>query len=193
MARVRDALADKAPESSSAAEIAPPSDESTLENEDGVHYRVSSRHLILASRRFRTMMSDKRWKEGVRSNNGIFYVYTTGWDPEVFLMLMHIVHLQSRKVPRRIGLEMLTKFAVLVDYYQCEEAVEMFTSIWIEALKTETKMPTTYCRDLILWLCVAQVFDLPEQFSKVTNLAIRQSKSTIRTLDLPIWPTVVGE
>lgn len=162
-------------------------------NEEGIQYHVSSRHLILASKKFRTMMTGEKWKEGVRDADGLYYTRPDGWDADAFLILMNIFHLRNRSVPRSVSLELLAKIAVLVDFYECEEAVEVFTELWIQHLRDNSAIPDSYNRDLMLWICVAQVFDLDQEFKQSTDVALKQSTETIRTLDLPIWPTIVGK
>lgn len=66
-------------------------------------------------------------------------------------MLLNIFHLQTKQVPRVINLELLAKVDVLVDYYECGEAIEMFTAMWINEVK-KTAIPSVYCRDLVLWI-----------------------------------------
>jgi hypothetical protein len=162
-------------------------------DEEGVHYHVSSRHLKLASRRFNTMLSGEKWDEGVRKEDGLFYTRPEGWDADAFLTLMDIFHLRNRQVPRSVDLDTLAKIAVMVDYYECEEATEVFTAMWITDWKKKQSIPTVYGRDLMLWICVARVFDLPEDFERTTSVALRCSTEDIPTLELPIWPTIVRE
>jgi hypothetical protein len=162
-------------------------------DEKGVHYHVSSRHLKLASRCFNTMLSGEKWDEGIRKEDGLFCMRLEGWDADAFLILMDIFHLRNRRVPRSVDLDTLAKIAVMVDYYECEEATELFTAMWITDWKKKQSVPTVYGRDLMLWICVARVFDLPEDFERTTSVALRCSTEDIRTLELPIWPTIVRE
>jgi hypothetical protein len=80
---------------------------------------------------------------------------------------------------------MLAKIAILVDYYNCKEAVEPFTEMWITDLK-KVALPVTYCRDLILWVWAAWTFDMKEQLKQATAVAIRESTELMRTIVLPI-------
>ena len=54
----------------------------------------------------------------------------------------------------------------------------------------EACLPTTYCRDLVLWIWVAWVFDIEEHFKEATATAIKQCTESLQTMDLPI-PEVV--
>jgi hypothetical protein len=55
-----------------------------------------------------------------------------------------------------VDLEMLTKLAVLVDYYACYEAVEIVSDMWVDGLKGT--LPTAYSKDLVRWLFISWVF-----------------------------------
>jgi hypothetical protein len=153
-----------------------------------IHYHVSSKHLRLASARFESALSAGNWKEGIPDEtDGLYHISAEDWDESAFLILLNALHLRSRQVPRTLSLEMLAKIAVLVDYYGCAEAVELWTEKWIEHLRVSSPIPSTYCRDLMLWVCVAWVFRLPNEFAETTAIAIKQTKQEeLSTLGLPL-------
>jgi hypothetical protein len=113
------------------------------------------------------------------------------FDEEALLILMHIIHGHHRSVPRTLSLEQVAKIAVIIDYYQCHEAVEIYMEMWIRHLNRE--VPTKYCKELILWLLILYVFPNPDLFLQVTAVAVRQSRGPLQTMGLPISPGVVGE
>ncbi|PVH91491.1 hypothetical protein DM02DRAFT_545743 [Periconia macrospinosa] len=89
--------------------------------------------------------------------------------------------------PRSIPLLLLTKIAVLADYYNCTEAIELSTEIWVRDLKDTTPIPSNYCRNLMLWMCIAWVLRLPQEFTQTTAVAIKRSnQKELPTLALPI-------
>ncbi|KAF2258087.1 hypothetical protein CC78DRAFT_572744 [Lojkania enalia] len=140
-----------------------------------IQYQVSSRHLMLASPWFKRALMREGWSESNRDAD------------EAFLILMNILHLRNRQVPRTLSLELLAKIAVLIDYYECSEAVEVFSDLWTSRLKKTVDIPNLFTRDLVLWLCVSWVFRMPVQFEQVTRVAITQSiDETFDTLELPI-------
>lgn len=95
-----------------------------------VSYYVSSRHLILASKRFSTMLSGEQWKEGLRDQeDDLFHTKADGWDAEALLILMNVIHHQNRQVPKAVSLDMMAKIVVLVDFYECDEAMEVYTTL----------------------------------------------------------------
>lgn len=155
-----------------------------------VYFRVSSRHLILASAQFERRLKEC-WSEGhTLCSEGYVEMPVTDCDPEALLILLNIIHGHTRRVPRSIDVESLTKIAVLVDYYECHEAVEIFSDMWIDRLKGE--VPTTYSSELIKWLCISWVFRKDEIFRSVTQVAQCQSKGRIEQHGLPISKRVIG-
>lgn len=71
-----------------------------------------------------------------------------------------------------VSLELLTKIAGIVDYYDLSEAREISTTIWIRDVKKAAKMPSTHCRNLISWICIFWSFNLSQGISKATDVAI---------------------
>ena len=153
-----------------------------------IRLRVSSKHLILASSYFKAALNGP-WTESVSiSADGSRCISANDWDPEAFLILMHIIHGRNRHVPRVVSLELLAKIAVLVDYYNCMEAVEVFAEIWLPGLRSQLLAQDG--RELILWLCVSWVFGYAEVFTAMTSIALRQCQEPLPTLGLPILQVV---
>lgn len=164
-----------------------------LEEIEDIHFRVSSRHLMLASPWFKRSLSREGWAESSRTEeDGLFHIFADDWDAEAFQILLNIFHLRNRHVPRAVKLDMFGKIAMLVDYYECGEAIELFTDMWIEPLKIDTPIPSNYCRELIIWIWISWVFDLSDIFHRATTTAIRQTEKTMHTLELPIPHRVSG-
>lgn len=152
-------------------------------------YLVSSGRLIETSPLFKRMLLGG-WNEGSRSSeDDLFEVSATDWDPDAFRILLDILHLNHQCIPRSLDLEMLAKVAVLVDYYECVEAMDMIIDSWVQGLKG--RIPTTYCRDLILWLCVVTAFRLPKEYQEATAVALSYAKEEVPTFDLPIGVTTI--
>jgi hypothetical protein len=158
----------------------------------GIHYLVSSAHLKVASKTWKKALSGN-WAETIRKDDGRCYLTVYDWDEVALLTLLNIIHLRNRQVIRETDLDLLTKIAILVDYYNCDEAIEMYSTAWVETVRRKSPVPSTYCRPLILWLCVSSIFRVADVFESATNVAIHwATNTTLRTLDLPIAATVVG-
>lgn len=95
------------------------------------------------------------------------------WNVNAFLVLMKIMHCQSKKVPRAPSLKMVAKVAVLADYYDCLDMLSIFAGRWVSHL--QPNFPSTSSRELILWLWISWAFRLNDLFRKVTLIAITQS------------------
>jgi hypothetical protein len=164
-----------------------------LDSED-VYYYVSSRHLMLASPWFQRALTEGGWSESGRSNNDErFHITAEDWDVDAFLILINAFHLRNKQVPRAVSLELLAKIAVLVDYYDCSEAIELNANIWIDELKAKEVLPSTYCRDIVLWTCIAWVFGRADLLQSASAVAIRHSTESFQTLELPIPARVSGK
>ncbi|KAK6816096.1 hypothetical protein RU639_009055 [Aspergillus parasiticus] len=152
--------------------------------ESCLRIQVSAKHLILASSVFKKILTGG-WKESVTYlQKGSVEITAESWDIEALLILLRAIHGQQYHVPRKLTLEMLAKVAVLVDYYDCKESVYIWSTIWIDAL--EEKVPKTYSRDLLLWLWISCVFQLPAQFKESTSTVMSWSDGWINSLEFPI-------
>lgn len=152
--------------------------------------RLSSKHLVLASPYFRKMLRGE-WQEATPQPGHEHHIEAEDWDVEALLLLMRVIHGRNLAVPEYIGLEMLAKVAVLVDYYKCYESVDILRRFWIAALRPS--MPSTYGRDLVLWLFIAWVFTEDDVFRIATKNICNTMTDTFATLGLPIPQTIVGQ
>lgn len=87
---------------------------------------------------------------------------------------------------------MLAKFAIIVDYYECAESVDLFINMWVKSARSETPIPGTYCRDLILWIWISWAFKLSDIFKQATATAIWESDESVRNLGLPVPTWITG-
>lgn len=155
-----------------------------------IRFRLSSKHLVLASTYFRKVLSGS-WKESISSPDSCYIVGATEWDSEAMLVLMNIIHGWAQRVPRSLNLEMLSKVAVLVDYYDCHEVVALHVECWIRQL--DGKLPRKDDRDMILWLWVSWAFQCESIYETITKVALMECKGPLDTLGLPISQRAVGE
>ena len=164
----------------------------TLE-EQQIQFRVCAGNLMSGSPWFSRILKKNGWMESnwdpeVRW----FCILAEEWDEEAFVILMNIFHLRNKRVPRVITLEMLAKIAILADYYECDESIQLFVDIWVADLKEKSPIPNDYCRDMILWLWISWALRLSGIFEEVTAVVIRRSAEPVRTLALPIPSWVIG-
>jgi hypothetical protein len=156
-----------------------------------VTFRVSSRHLILASPVFKSALTGG-WKEGVKTE-GEFHISSQGWDATALGIFLNAIHCQYKRVPRYLDLEMLAKVAVIVDYYAAHQAIEILGPTWINALRSS--LPTKMChnRTVALWICVSWVFRDEDAFKAATKVAIHYGHSNMTNLGLPTPVRVIGK
>ncbi|KAJ4250129.1 hypothetical protein NW762_011939 [Fusarium torreyae] len=148
-----------------------------------VRMLVSGKHLKLASMYFKKMFAGP-FTEGKADQSGLRRVTASDWDPEAFNIVLTIMHGYHRDVPRSLSLDMLAKVAMIVDYYECHESVELYANIWLENVKAE--IPTVYGRDCIICMLISWVFSQRDVFQKMTRLAVRHSGRLIEAENLPI-------
>jgi hypothetical protein len=161
--------------------------------EEGIRFQVCAGNLMSASPWFNRVLKKDGWMESSSNpEDRWFHISAQDWDEEAFVILMNVFHLRNHNVPRAITLEMLAKFAVLADYYECSESVDLFVNIWVADLRAKTPIPTTYCRDLILWMWISWTFKLSDLFKEATAVVIQQSAEPVRNLGLPIPAWITG-
>lgn len=156
-----------------------------------LHLKVSSKHLILASRRFKKMLTGNWEEANIIHQDSCRHVTLEGFDPSALKLLLEIIYGKTRKVPRSLDLEMLAKVSVLVDDFECHEEVEVFLDIWLSHLPKS--LPTEYNRDLVLWILISSIFRQSAQFKSATRTAILHNTGPIQTLGLPVRSIIVGE
>ena len=155
-----------------------------------VTFLVSSRHLILASPVLKAALAGG-WKESApRETDNLREVRTEGWDVQAMVIFMSIIHHKWSQVPRDVDLELLAKIAVVADYYQTYEMVQLIGALWVESLRTS--LPDVYGRKLVLWICISSMFRHHEAFRHATKIAVRDCPGDFETLELPIPSAVVG-
>ncbi|PYI35952.1 hypothetical protein BP00DRAFT_492177 [Aspergillus indologenus CBS 114.80] len=151
---------------------------------------VSGKHLALASSYFKNMLRGT-WKETTSHlATGPMEIAAEGWDLEALLIVLQVLHCQNSQIPRKLSLEMIAKIAVVADYYQCKEALGFFSQTWLDSLEQEP--PSTYCRDLLLWIWISWFFGRQSQFRQTTSAAASRSTSPVDSLGLPIPGAIIA-
>jgi hypothetical protein len=156
-----------------------------------VTFRVSSRHLALASPVFKSALTG-RWKESVKTE-GELRIDSQGWDATALGIFLNAIHCQYRQVPRSLEFEMLAKVAVIVDYYDAHQAIEIITPFWIGALRCTLPTITCHNRTIALWVCISWVFGDSSVLEKVTKVAIHDGRSNMTDFGLPIPGQIIGK
>ncbi|KAJ0422972.1 hypothetical protein BJY00DRAFT_279188 [Aspergillus carlsbadensis] len=152
-----------------------------------LHIRASSKHLSLACGYFARMFASG-FSEGIElQSKGMIELQILHVNGLAFLLLILIIHCKPRLVPRKVSKETLTDFAVLVDYYQCHDAVEVFSEMWIKAIKD---VKETAALASLHWVLISWVFKHKPKFKEATKEFVGTWSSHISSLGLPI-PAII--
>ncbi|KFZ16545.1 hypothetical protein V502_05040 [Pseudogymnoascus sp. VKM F-4520 (FW-2644)] len=142
-----------------------------------VQMRVSSKHLIHASCTFCTSLNSFSAGHMLQTERNVTLTFPDE-EPDVMIVLLHIIHGQNRKVPRQVSLAMLTKLAAAVNYHRIQEAVELFADIWMEDLK-KCPLPTSYTSEVLPWLFIFWVFRKKDGFRNMTRILHQESDDNL--------------
>ncbi|KAG0649945.1 hypothetical protein D0Z07_3555 [Hyphodiscus hymeniophilus] len=152
---------------------------------------VSSRHIMLASKYFESLLSgDSDEATMLRSKKHVSIALSA--DLDAMVILLNIVHGVSRKVPRQVNLETLRKVATLVSALGMIDAVQFFSDTWIDEFQRKG-LPTAYNEKVIALLFVFWVFDRPAEFRNMTKIAQRECDENLdeHVQDIPIPCSII--
>ncbi|KAF5017087.1 hypothetical protein F66182_11034 [Fusarium sp. NRRL 66182] len=127
-----------------------------------VEFRVSSRHLSLASPVFRAML-ESQFKESRRNSQGFYEMEAIEWDAEALVILLDIIHGHHQNVPKQISVETLSQVAILVDYYGCHEIMDFIVTAWLSYMGSPDLE-----QDPARWMFISWVFRKESLFSDAT-------------------------
>ena len=154
-----------------------------------VHFRVSSRHLILASRTFRKML-EGGWSESsfAPAQSGRRQIQTSGWDAAALAIVLDAIHGRYRELPKYMNLGLLTRIATIIDYYEFHETLQPISDFWVATLRVSCQVPTNYCQSTFMWLYISWVFSEKEVASPISKMFLEQSDgfSKVDSFDLPV-------
>ncbi|KAE8364047.1 hypothetical protein BDV27DRAFT_129048 [Aspergillus caelatus] len=152
-------------------------------------FKASSKHLTLTSKYFKGRLNSP-WPEGEElKQKGIVELDIPDTDPEAFEVVLNLMHCRTKLVPREVELPLLTQIAVVVDYFDCHEALGLYPESWVNKLRDS--VPGMFCADAINWIFIAYVFGEADIFSCVTRLAQAQGLGTFDTRQLPIPKKII--
>lgn len=152
-----------------------------------VEFRVSSRHLSLASPVFRAMLESK-FKESQPNEQGLYEIQATEWDAEALVILLDIIHGHHRDVPKRISVETLSHIAIIVDYYGCHEIMELVFTAW---MAYRGDFEDFVKQDPSRWLFISWVFRQELLFTVATKMLMLYDNGKY-VVDLPIPQPILG-
>ncbi|KAI0434271.1 hypothetical protein F5Y09DRAFT_266096 [Xylaria sp. FL1042] len=178
------------PESSSSKEAAATTQQVTPVPEKWT-FKVSSKHLTLASGYFKTML-DGPWHEANKvQEDGLRHFVVEDFNLEAFSIVLSIIHGKNSRVPLTVKLELLLEISRVVNHLRCSEAMSSYTVTWTRHL--EPSIPVKCTIKLLHWISIAAIFQEHAIFHRCTRTAIIQSRSNIFSLGLPALASVRDE
>ncbi|RGP66329.1 hypothetical protein FSPOR_6707 [Fusarium sporotrichioides] len=168
-------------------ELCSPDETNASPVDSEVRLRVSSRHLILASRTFRAMLEGP-WSEATSSCQSVRQINATDWDAMAFAVVLDIIHGRPRGIPEKMNIGLLARIATVVDYYECHDAMHACLKNWLSENPELSDPMLNLCKTSLLCLYVAWVFSEKSTISNMTYLALSHGEglAQIDTFDLPL-------
>ncbi|KAI0434272.1 hypothetical protein F5Y09DRAFT_266127 [Xylaria sp. FL1042] len=158
-------------------------DASVPQEEEEWRFKASSKHLSLASTNIKKMMTG--WREGNETHDdGLVHWGLSGFDVDAISIILSVIHGLNRRVPRTVSLARLAQIALVVDYLDCHEVMELYASIWVDRIGDSIKDPSR--EDWDGWITVAGVFQNAPILKRWTRVAIIQKLNGAPSLELPI-------
>ncbi|PYI20271.1 hypothetical protein BO99DRAFT_456724 [Aspergillus violaceofuscus CBS 115571] len=152
--------------------------------------QVSAKHLRLASPVFDRQLTGSFNEAQNLQRTGKVDITVEGWDLEALLILLRIIHGRNHRVPHFVPLSLCARIAVLVDYYACQEAMQVHLRLWKSHL--ETQIPTGYnATETLEWIWVSYFFDMSRVFDQVTLLAIRHGDEHMESTEFPVKASIM--
>lgn len=97
-------------------------------------------------------------------------------DPVAVLILMNVLHLRNREVPRSLEIGHLHSLAMIVDKYDMFPAVMPWANMWIDSFREEIKpISTAKCQQLLGYeklLAVSWVLEHEDVFCRVARMLV---------------------
>ncbi|KAK4139067.1 uncharacterized protein C8A04DRAFT_16192 [Dichotomopilus funicola] len=154
-------------------------------------FRLSSRHLILASTVFEAALKGG-WQEGNGSNNGDLHISVRGFHPKALEIVLDAIHGQYRWIPKTISLETLLGVATIVHHYGVHEPLQLLAPIWIDHLSEHLPQNMESEKLVLQWILILWVFNDAGRFTQVTQVAMRYAIGELKNkASMPIPPQIL--
>ncbi len=147
-----------------------------------VELRVSSKHMSIASQVFGKALEGQ--PTGDKDKRTILLLQD---DFGAMHILMNIIHGWTRRVPKRVDVQVFKQVVGLIDKYEFHEAAETFTDMWFDSLR-ETLLQDHH-RDLASWIFICWVLQKPSEYNVLTKKAIWETNGELQDDDgrVPYW------
>ncbi|EGX93696.1 hypothetical protein CCM_01965 [Cordyceps militaris CM01] len=157
-------------------------------------FLVSSHILRHASRLFeKDLDPDGPWKQPEVQTDGLRHKHLEDFDPQALSHVLNLIHFRTTQVPDKLEMETLAEVAVIVDYFQCHEAMRFAVQSWItEPITITVIRDLKFGRTLMLWLLIASVFKVQTILKRAITILVEEGTGPFDALDLPISQNVIS-
>ncbi|KAK1751090.1 hypothetical protein QBC47DRAFT_351904 [Echria macrotheca] len=158
-----------------------------------IPFKVSSRHLILASPMFKAALTGGWMEGGVGEETKT--IEASDWNVEAFRTVMNVVHGRSHLVPRSIPFNQLYRIALVVDYYQLHDAMNFVGKSWVDSMRDDVPALRVIAMSETSkkWLAISWVFRDPDIFKKITSAYMLHGKAIQPPKGVPIPSSVIAK
>ncbi|KAK5988328.1 hypothetical protein PT974_12478 [Cladobotryum mycophilum] len=162
-----------------------------LQSTEEVQFKVSMKHLAMASRRAKVMFEGSYTESVPQMSDGLrHWRFEPIFNPEAFEIIMNIIHAQNHKLPDKPTLDMLAHIAAIVDDLACQNAVVHFATLWLHQINP--RPPSYPCLKLSQLILISSVFRNSDLFRSSTAEAILSYTGHMSTYELPIRPEILS-
>lgn len=143
-------------------------------------YRVSSKHMILASRYMKRSLKRITGSDGKLPDPA--EVTLLDCNQDALVIILNIIHGYNRGVPRSLDIKVLVNIANVVRYLECQEVVDTFAYIWLQKVR-EAQDPKAIVPD---WVYASYVLGDSKAFQMATKSVQRHKSSSLHRFNPPI-------
>ncbi|KAM3497777.1 hypothetical protein MY10362_008880, partial [Beauveria mimosiformis] len=157
-------------------------------------FLVSSHVLRLASEVFRKDLDPNGpWRQPEIQSDGLREKYLESFNPEALKHVLNVIHVRNDQVPDKLETEELAEVAVIVDYFQCHEAMRFAVKSWIGKKQIEEVVNDAKPgRPLVLWLLIASVFGIDAIIKAAAKIIIEHNEGPFESMGLPIAENITS-
>jgi hypothetical protein len=150
--------------------------------------KMSSATMDFASPVFEAMLNGSFAEGQARSGNSPGEIPLPDDDAQSILLICKIAHMKTTELPEKLSVDAFTQFAVTSDKYQCAEAVQAWSKVWVAKIFKDMRKATF---DKLL--VATYVLDLPDEFYQTTVILApgRSEDVTIGSIDIDYLPDTI--
>jgi hypothetical protein len=103
----------------------------TLQEAPTLKFLIPSRQLRIVSPYFDNILKRSHRESVPNPDAGLHHIMAEGWCSEAMEVVLNIAHVQVKRIPDCISLELFVKILVIADYYQMQDNIALYTKLWM--------------------------------------------------------------